>query len=368
MIASRLRALCSDIHVELYFNSESPFTRWVVQQGLLRERLVVIDAGCQGGVHVQWDLLGDLAEVHAFDAIAEAVEELARREVRPHRHYYNIALGSEDGQRKFFVKPNVFSSSFIAEDGRARFVVYGPDIVSDPQLEPRDTQGASGPGARITTVRRLDALFAQGALPPADFIKLDCEGFEPEILAGARQYMRASKTLAVVAETNFLPVEPGGRTQFDELHASLLEQGLRLFDLVSERLPRPEYLRLREARHRTWPVPADPRTRPPPFAIGQFVVFDILFCRDLVAQSAVPEGNDTSIDRILKMMIIFEMHGLMDCATELASHFRERLGARLDVDRAIDLLLGPPPHARNLPEIVDCLATIAQLRTALEAK
>jgi FkbM family methyltransferase len=367
MIASGLRALCragSDVHVELYFNPESPFTRWVVREGLLRERLVVIDAGCQGGVHVQWDLLGDLAEVHAFDAIEETVEELARREVRPHRHYYNIALGSEDGPRKFFVKPNVFSSSFIAEDGRARFVVYGPDIVSDPQLEPVDTETPSGPGARIVTVRRLDTLFAQGALPPADFIKLDCEGFEPEILAGAREYMRASKTLAVVAETNFLPPKPGARTQFDELHASLLEQGLRLFDLVSERLPRPEYLRLREERHRAWPVPGDPRTRPPLFDIGQLVVFDILFCRDLVA---APD-SDASVDRILKMMIILEMHGLMDCAAELASHFRERLGDRLDVDRAIDLLLGPPPHARNLPEIVDCLATIAQLRTALDAK
>jgi len=356
--------------VELYFNPESPFTRWVVQQGLLRERFVVIDVGCQGGVHVQWDLLGDLAEVHAFDAIKEAVEDLARREARPNRHYYNIALGNEDGERKFFVKPNVFSSSFIAEDIRARFVEYGPDIVSDPQLEPLGAP--SGPGARITKVRRLDTLFAEGTLPRADVIKLDCEGFEPEILAGAREFMRASKVLAVTAETNFLPSKAGARTQFDDLHASLLEQGLRVFDLVSERLPRPEYLRLREERNRTWPVPSDPRVRPPPFAMGQLVVFDFLFCRDLVAERSEARsssGDDNAaIDRVLKMMIVFEMHGLMDCAAELASTFRERLMTRLDVDRAIDLLLGPPPHARNLPEIVQCLATIAQLRAALEAK
>jgi len=358
--------------VELYFNPESPFTRWVVQQGLLRERFVVVDVGCQGGVHVQWDLLGDLGEVHAFDAIKEAVEDLARRETRPNRHYYNIALGNEDGERKFFVKPNVFSSSFIAEDIRARFVEYGPDIISDPELEPLGAP--SGPGARITKVRRLDTLFAEGILPRADVIKLDCEGFEPEILAGAREYMRASKVLAVTAETNFLPSKAGARTQFDDLHAILLEQGLRVFDLVSERLPRPEYLRLREERNRTWPLPSDPRVRPPPFAVGQFVVFDFLFCRDLVAEQseAQSSGGDivdnASIDRILKMMIIFEMHGLMDCAAELASTFRERLMTRLDVDRAIDLLLGPPPHARNLPEIVACLATIAQLRAALEAK
>jgi hypothetical protein len=177
--------------------------------------------------------------------------------------------------------------------------------------------------------------------------------------------------LAVTAETNFLPSKAGARTQFDDLHASLLEQGLRVFDLVSERLPRPEYLRLRQERDRTWPVPSDPRVRPPPFAMGQFVVFDFLFCRDLVAERSEAQSSNeeiASIDRILKMMIVFEMHGLMDCAVELASTFRERLMTRLDVDRAIDLLLGPPPHARNLPEIVACLATIAQLRAALEAK
>src|SRR5262245_41288065 len=173
MLASAHPAAPRISTVELYFNSDSAFTRWVVRERHLHERLVVIDVGCQGGVHVQWDLLGDLAEVHAFDAIKEAVDELARREVRPHRRYYNIALGNEDGQRKFFMKPNVFSSSFIAQDNRARFVVYGPDIVSDPNLEPVDTEGPNGPGARITTIRRLDTLFAQGALPPADFIKLD---------------------------------------------------------------------------------------------------------------------------------------------------------------------------------------------------
>jgi hypothetical protein len=43
---------------ELYFNSASPFTRWTVANALLREKFVVVDVGCQGGGHMQWDLLG----------------------------------------------------------------------------------------------------------------------------------------------------------------------------------------------------------------------------------------------------------------------------------------------------------------------
>jgi hypothetical protein len=41
------------------------------------------------------------------------------------------------------------------------------------------------------------------------------------------------------------------------------------------------------------------------------------------------------------MMIIYELHGLNDVALDTAERFAERLGARLDVDRAIWLLANP---------------------------
>jgi hypothetical protein len=89
---------------ELYFNSASPFTRWTIECPVAR-KIVVVDVGCQGGVHVQWDLLGECADVHAFDAIRESADDLVRRDARPNRHYYAMALGNEDGRRKFFGPP-----------------------------------------------------------------------------------------------------------------------------------------------------------------------------------------------------------------------------------------------------------------------
>jgi hypothetical protein len=130
-------------------------------------------------------------------------------------------------------------------------------------------------------------------------------------------------------------------------------------------------LALRKERTRDWYSECTPRNKPSPFNLGQPIIFDFLFCRDLVAEQDDIENNDNSVqqpsvDQVLKMMIIFELHGLMDCAVDLASRFRENLTSRVDVDRAIDLLLEPPSHARNLPEIVDCLGTIAALRSALD--
>jgi hypothetical protein len=55
---------------------------------------------------------------------------------------------------------------------------------------------------RRVPIRRLDTLCADGAFARADFIKIDCEGFEPEILKGA-QALLCSGVLAVEIETNF---------------------------------------------------------------------------------------------------------------------------------------------------------------------
>ena len=101
---------------ELYFNSASPFTRWTIECPVAR-KIVVVDVGCQGGVHVQWDLLGECADVHAFDAIRESADDLVRRDARPNRHYYAMALGNEDGRRKFFRRHPKSRTPFRARRG-----------------------------------------------------------------------------------------------------------------------------------------------------------------------------------------------------------------------------------------------------------
>jgi DNA mismatch repair ATPase MutS len=62
-------------------------------------------------------------------------------------------------------------------------------------------------------------------------------------------------------------------------------------------------------------------------------------------------------------MINFELHGLMDCAVELAEHFRPLLSSRFDVDTAIARLMYRPSNARNTADVRECLRMIDELRT-----
>jgi hypothetical protein len=47
------------------------------------------------------------------------------------------------------------------------------------------------------------------------------------------------------------------------------------------------------------------------------------------------------VDQLIKMMIIYELHGLSDIALDTAERFADRLAERLDVDKAVNLLADP---------------------------
>src|SRR5262245_21195001 len=156
------------VEMDLYHNATPFFTHWVIRNDYLHEPFVIIDVGAQGGPHPRWEHLANRAQIYGFDPMSEVIESLNKSR-GPNQFYRAIALGNEDGERRFQVTPNTYESSFYSAN---------TDTVT--------TQGGIALGPRTVEVRRLDTLFAVGEIPPADCIKLDCEGFEPEAIRGAR--------------------------------------------------------------------------------------------------------------------------------------------------------------------------------------
>ncbi|HZD27089.1 MAG TPA: FkbM family methyltransferase [Xanthobacteraceae bacterium] len=338
--------------MDLYHHDQVPFTRWVVSEGLLHEPFVVVDVGVQGGEHVRWGLLGDQVRVYGFDAISEAIDRItAAGGVRPHRVFRAIAIGNEDGEREFFVPPNTTAASFYEQ----------------VTLHQTAKHGDGAPGARVVPIRRLDTLFMAGELPAADYIKTDCESFDPEVLRGARRYLAQSNILSLTVETDFSISGTYPRTPFVEISDIAVQHRLLVFDINAVRHPRPAYVAARE-RH-PWP-PADPLHDVPYLDVGQPRTYDFLFCRDFVLEhkkpaifADVPDAvTRPTTDKLIKAIINFELHGLMDCAVEIADHFRTQLAERLDVDTAVELLARRPPYARNTADVTECIRMIAALR------
>jgi FkbM family methyltransferase len=308
--------------MDLFFNENPRFTKWLVKSGTLREPFVVIDVGVQGGAHPRWHLLGEYLTFHGFDAIKEVVEELTRTNSKaPSRTFHWLAIGDEDGEREFYFNPgNPTNSSFC----------------------PSSFQAAGPAQVRKVPVRKLDTLLRDGVVPNADFLKIDVEGFETHVLQGAAR-MLANGVLGVEAETNFFSGDayPDGR--FVPVQAALSDSGLVLFDLVVTRVPRASYREACEARG---------LSTPPAYGTGKATVFDVLFCRDLTAER---DGSQfykrlppaPTVDQILKTIVIYELHGLHDIAFDTAAMFSAELGHRMDVERALDLLFQQTPPSED---------------------
>jgi FkbM family methyltransferase len=330
---------------QLYSNDSPAFTTWVIENDLLKEPFVVIDVGVQGGPHPCWKHLKDKVRVYGFDAIPEVIEELNAQK-QPNETYFAMALGDEEGARDFYVRGN--GSSY-----------YGSSFYESDALQP-------GVLSKVP-ITRLDTLFAKGVIPPADHIKVDCDGHDPEVIRGARQYLAQSNVVCVIVETAFTVSAQYPRSHFVAISDILTAHRLRVFDLALMRTARPSYVAAK-ARH-PWPA-LDPMKDAPDLYAGAPGTVDALFCRDFVSEQVTPAHfanvpgavTEPTTDKIIKSMINFELHGLMDCAVELAEHFRPLLSHRLDVDTAIAQLMHRPPNARNTADVRECLGMIGELR------
>jgi hypothetical protein len=64
-----------------------------------------------------------------------------------------------------------------------------------------------GTGSRPAKVECLDLLLDEGKIPQGDFMKIDVQGFELEVLAGAEKFLQGVQV--VIMETYFHRFAPG---------------------------------------------------------------------------------------------------------------------------------------------------------------
>ncbi len=332
--------------MDLYTNVKAPLTRWLVQGGFLKEAFVVLDVGVQGGEQFRWNALGDHLVVHGFDALPSVIEGLTKNNANPSRvHYHWMALGNEDGEREFFVSSDPFSSSF----------------------NPATDGGRTVTGIRVP-IRRLDTLLGEGLFPAPDALKTDVEAFETRVLAGAPRVLLGLSSFE--SESSFRVQRAYPNEHIFTLQRMAGEHRLLPADIQFERHPTTAFQSALERCGRPRVARLD--------WLGRPGTTNILFTHDYVQEAAYPETDASpspkpTIDRLLKAMIVHELYGLGDVSLEIAEYFKEPLAQRLDVDRAIDLLVRESPRdplegrwlrnrARKLAQDLGCLSALRAVK------
>lgn len=134
----------------------------------IRRGSVVVDAGaCLGVFSVFAHTLG--AKVYAFEPSPQTHRSLSRN--APFANVSNVALGDREGTATLRIGP------------------LSCDSISDSGLD------LHGTGEVQVTVRTLDSF----AIPHVDFIKIDTEGYEAQILTGASATIKRDRPVIAMS-------------------------------------------------------------------------------------------------------------------------------------------------------------------------
>jgi len=113
--------------------------------------------------------------------------------------------------------------------------LLGPEAADGVRFYDGDTASSvladanhDNPRSRVLPMTTLDLLQKQMAFPAPDFIKLDVQGYELEVLKGAERALASAE--AVQMEVNLIPIYEGAPLAHDAV-AYMADRGFRVYDI-----------------------------------------------------------------------------------------------------------------------------------------
>ncbi|HEY2872277.1 MAG TPA: FkbM family methyltransferase [Reyranella sp.] len=292
-------------------------------------QFVFLDVGARsGGESYYAPLAGQLKVIGFDDSTAEECQPGDPAAIQYEHH--NTILAGEHGRGKFFKAAWPFSSG-----------LHKPNMNYYSRLPCRDN---------MVVVEELDVetttldRFAQGLSDDhIDFIKIDVEGAELEVLRGGSSMLQDKRVVGIKTEFWWDPILRG-QPSFAELDIFLRANGFYLFDLelhnyqayMRSSLPAG---RLR-ADSQNWRG-ALQNVRPDRSRYGQALTGDALYFRDPVSDRIA--GRSTFVwdsASALRLCTLLDLFDYGDCAIEVLQDFQQQgaVDLNFDVESVIDAL------------------------------
>jgi len=299
-------------------------TRDLCAAGRFRQDPVrVLDIGCAGGIDARWRAFGDQLQAWGVDAMTEECARLGASERNPLVRYigarvemagdHPVLRGRPEGalpRRNPWGRLSTAAALSIRQrQDRGKREALRSNQWQDQALSPR----------RLTVDELLDA----HQIGSVDFLKIDLDGPDFEVLAGFAPHLDRLQTLGLKVEVNFFGTAEADTHAFHNTDRLLRAHGFELFDLTCD-------------RYSTAALPgAFAAGRIGPTVFGRILQGDALYFRD-------PAGDSVSAALppigLLKLACMFELFDLPDCAAELLVRFRDSIGGA-EAARLLDLLV-----------------------------
>ena len=338
---------------------DSAFARHVAAR--LTEPFQLIDVGAAGGVANGWRVFGDRLAALAYEADAAEVERLNAAETNPAVRYVAGMVGLAPGDplrarleqrhrhhnwaggRLSFERIRTIRNAHAA--GHAPLSIDGHFNVSVAGVKPLppedgyDTDyaavfGAAPSGEAPPTPGGRDGPpwivlaehVREHGFEAADFLKIDVDGPDFEILRSCPELLARPTLLGAALEVNFIGSHDANDNTFHNMDRLMREKGFDLFGLSIRSYSSAALPSLFMDRH------VGPTFQGRPFQ------GDAIYLRDLASPFWRETAAEVSDDKLAKLAALFSLFNLSDQAAELLIVHRDRLDPLLDAAATLELL------------------------------
>jgi len=287
---------------------QSAVLKRLVEARAWENPFALVDVGASGGIAHWWSVFGDTLNALGFEPYVNEVARLNGEEQRPNVRYVAAFVGA-----------NNFDT------------LFPPELRNDPiRSKNNDPFPRSSAMMKVLRVDHINDAYNHGAAPvltnrrlalddvvssSVDFIKIDTDGHDIEVLVGADRLIR-QQALGVMIECQFHGASHPYSNTLANIDTFLRDRGFSLYDLDVNR-----YSRAALPARFVYDMPAQTVS-------GQALWGDALYLRDL-ADPFYQDKHSFSVttDRLAKLTALFSLFGLPDCVAELLSTRSELLSA-----------------------------------------
>ena len=308
-------------------NWNPPLTQHLVAKGVFRDQpFCLVDVGASGGIDGYWEVFGPDLRAFGFDGLIKEVERLNAAAMNGNRRYYPYLVGDKSYQAPRGVPDTQpFPRTSAARTSELEQYRTGPAYFDQ-----------TGSGQATTEMIELDQFFLRDHPTDVDFIKIDTDGSDYQVLRGARRLLSEKRVLGVGIECQFHGLVHEEANTFRNIDRLVTGMGFSLFDIEVYR-----YSRAKLPKPFVYRIPAQTHS-------GQVLWGDALYLRDAGSKNYERDWSiEVPAHKIIKLICVFEIFGLDDCAAEALLKYRNALSSSIDVDACLDILT-PPLDSQKL--------------------
>jgi hypothetical protein len=334
-----------------YTSVFSKMTRAVIEKEILASQsFTLLDVGCSGGIAPFWRVFEPSLIALGVDPVVTECERLSADEKNSRVRYRAEFIGLQEEhpfvQKRGDNKPcggNPWDrlSARLASD-----ILETKTQTADRLAVLNDWRGAglNDSKSRIS----VDELAREENLSGLDYIKVDIDGYDLDVILSAERCTQDSPVLGYTLEVNFYGGTADTDHTFHNTDKLMRQWGFDLFGLSLRRysaaaLPAPF----------EWDVPAQT-------VFGRPYQGDAVYLRDPMAAGTqgAPRCPALTSQKLLKLACLFECFGLPDHAAELIRANAESLLTLCDPQELLNILAQEvDPTVASYPEYIEKFAS-----------